>query len=31
LIEMIKYAKKKEWYKPKEEKEVKNKKSNIEI
>ena len=31
LIEMLEFAKKKEWYKPKEEKEVKNKKSNSEI
>ena len=31
LIEMIQFALEKEWYKPKEEKEVKNKKSNSEI
>jgi hypothetical protein len=30
LIKMLEYAKEREWYKPKEEKEVKNKKSNIE-
>jgi len=30
LIEMLEFALEKQWYKPKEEKEIKNKKSNIE-